>query len=164
MAGFGRDDRRDQVGAIDSLQLAENLNVGGDERVLEAGHRVGEFLDRDRVLDLDYAALKKDLKDLMTSSQDWWPADWGHYGGLFSFELKPEIDCFDYLNRMQLAINATHLGDTRTLVIPVAHTIFFEMGAARRAEMGIADSLIRVSVGIEDTADILNDFMQALSA
>lgn len=32
---------------------------------------------------LDYAALKKDLKKLMTDSQDWWPADWGHYGGLF---------------------------------------------------------------------------------
>lgn len=32
---------------------------------------------------LDYAGLKKDLKKLMTDSQDWWPADWGHYGGLF---------------------------------------------------------------------------------
>jgi len=32
---------------------------------------------------LDYAALKKDLLALMTDSQDWWPADWGHYGGLF---------------------------------------------------------------------------------
>ena len=32
---------------------------------------------------LDYDALKKDLADLMTDSQDWWPADWGHYGGLF---------------------------------------------------------------------------------
>jgi catalase-peroxidase len=32
---------------------------------------------------LDYAALKKDLRKLMTDSQDWWPADWGHYGGLF---------------------------------------------------------------------------------
>ena len=32
---------------------------------------------------LDYMGLKKDLKKLMTSSQDWWPADWGHYGGLF---------------------------------------------------------------------------------
>ncbi|GAB4454306.1 MAG: catalase/peroxidase HPI [Anaerolineales bacterium] len=31
---------------------------------------------------LDYAALKKDLADLMTNSQEWWPADWGHYGGL----------------------------------------------------------------------------------
>lgn len=32
---------------------------------------------------LDYEALKKDLNDLMTDSQDWWPADFGHYGGLF---------------------------------------------------------------------------------
>jgi len=32
---------------------------------------------------LDYAALKADLRALMTDSQDWWPADWGHYGGLF---------------------------------------------------------------------------------
>ena len=32
---------------------------------------------------LDYEALKSDLEELMTSSQDWWPADWGHYGGLF---------------------------------------------------------------------------------
>ena len=85
------------------------------------------------------------------------------YGALFSFELQPEIDCFDYLNRLKLAINATHLGDTRTLVIPVAHTIFFEMGAERRAAMGIADSLIRVSVGIEDTRDLLNDFSAALA-
>jgi len=32
---------------------------------------------------LDYEALKQDIRDLMTESQDWWPADWGHYGGLF---------------------------------------------------------------------------------
>jgi len=32
---------------------------------------------------LDFAALKKDMAALMTDSQDWWPADWGHYGGLF---------------------------------------------------------------------------------
>jgi len=32
---------------------------------------------------LDYSALKEDLKKIMTDSQEWWPADWGHYGGLF---------------------------------------------------------------------------------
>lgn len=85
-------------------------------------------------------------------------------GGLLSFELQDGMDCFDYLNRLQLAVPASNLGDTRTLVIPVAHTIFFEMGAERRASMGIAESLIRVSVGIEDTADLLEDFSQALGA
>lgn len=84
------------------------------------------------------------------------------FGSLFSFELRDDIDCFDYLNRLQLAVPASNLGDTRTLVIPVAHTIFYEMGPQRRASMGIAESLIRVSVGIEDTADLLEDFRQAL--
>ena len=37
---------------------------------------------REAVKSLDYDALKKDLHALMTDSQDWWPADWGHYGGL----------------------------------------------------------------------------------
>ena len=32
---------------------------------------------------LDYYELKEDLSNLMTDSQDWWPADYGHYGGLF---------------------------------------------------------------------------------
>jgi O-acetylhomoserine (thiol)-lyase len=86
------------------------------------------------------------------------------YGGLLSFELKEGMDCFDYLNRLRLAIPASNLGDTRTLVIPVAHTIYHEMGPARRANMGIAESLIRVSVGIEDTEDLLEDFRQALNA
>ncbi|NNG22401.1 cystathionine gamma-synthase family protein [Telluria aromaticivorans] len=85
-------------------------------------------------------------------------------GSLLSFELVDSIDPFDYLNRLQLGIPASNLGDTRTLVIPVAHTIFFEMGAERRASMGIAESLIRVSVGIEDTDDLLADFRQALDA
>ncbi|MBC7500477.1 MAG: cystathionine gamma-synthase family protein, partial [Herminiimonas sp.] len=84
------------------------------------------------------------------------------YGSLFSFELADGIDGFDYLNRLKLGISASNLGDTRTLVIPVAHTIFYEMGPERRAAMGIAESLIRVSVGIEDTDDIVGDFRQAL--
>jgi catalase-peroxidase len=40
------------------------------------------FNYRDEVKKLDVSALKKDLTALMTDSQDWWPADWGHYGGL----------------------------------------------------------------------------------
>ncbi|WP_066959532.1 catalase/peroxidase HPI [Microbulbifer sp. Q7] len=41
-----------------------------------------DFNYREAVKTLDYAALKKDLHALMTDSQAWWPADWGHYGGL----------------------------------------------------------------------------------
>ena len=44
---------------------------------------MGEDFDyQQEVKSLDFEALKQDLHDLMTDSQDWWPADWGHYGGL----------------------------------------------------------------------------------
>lgn len=42
-----------------------------------------DFNYREEVKKLDFEALKKDMHDLMTDSQEWWPADWGHYGGLF---------------------------------------------------------------------------------
>ncbi|MCB1146100.1 MAG: catalase/peroxidase HPI [Leptospiraceae bacterium] len=43
----------------------------------------GDFDYRKEFSKLDYEALKRDLTNLMTNSQEWWPADWGHYGGLF---------------------------------------------------------------------------------
>ncbi|MGE4126353.1 MAG: cystathionine gamma-synthase family protein [Pusillimonas sp.] len=87
----------------------------------------------------------------------------GRFGGLLGVELAADIDVFDFLNRLNVLVLATHLGDTRTLVLPVAHTIYYEMGPERRALMGIGDNLLRISVGIEDTHDLINDFEQALS-
>lgn len=84
------------------------------------------------------------------------------FGALLSFELDPALDCFDFLNRLRCVVLSSNLGDNRTLAIPVAHTIFHEMGAERRASMGIADSLIRLSVGIEDCDDLIADFARAL--
>jgi O-acetylhomoserine (thiol)-lyase len=86
------------------------------------------------------------------------------YGALMSMELADGIDCFDFLNRLKLVISSSHLGDNRTLAIPIAHTIYWEMGPQRRAQMGIADSLIRLSIGIEDFDDLVEDFRQALQA
>jgi O-acetylhomoserine (thiol)-lyase len=83
-------------------------------------------------------------------------------GALFSFELAAGIDVLAFLNRLRIVVLSSNLGDNRTLAIPVAQTIFWEMGAERRAEMGIADSLVRVSVGIEDRDDLIDDFRQAL--
>jgi O-acetylhomoserine (thiol)-lyase len=85
-----------------------------------------------------------------------------HPGALLSFELSAGVDTFAVLNRLRYVALSSNLGDNRTLALPVAQTIFWEMGPARRAEMGIADSLVRVSVGIEDSADLIGDFAQAL--
>ncbi|TSD67751.1 cystathionine gamma-synthase family protein [Inquilinus sp. KBS0705] len=82
-------------------------------------------------------------------------------GGLMSFALKDGVDVFAFLNHLQVVIKSSNLGDTRTLAIPVAQTIFFELGPEKRAEMGIPEGMIRLSVGIEDYEDLLEDFTQA---
>lgn len=84
-------------------------------------------------------------------------------GALLSFVLKDGSDCMEVLNKLELVINSSNLGDNRTLGIPVAHTIYFEMGPERRRSMGIEESLIRISVGIEETDDLLEDFERALA-
>jgi O-acetylhomoserine (thiol)-lyase len=86
----------------------------------------------------------------------------GKFGAIFSIDLTDEVDSFDFLNKMDTVIASSNLGDNRSLGIPVAHTIFYEMGAERRASMGIADSMIRFSIGIEEIDDLLQDFEKAL--
>jgi len=85
-----------------------------------------------------------------------------HPGALFSFELAADVDIWEFMNRLQVVVKSSNLGDNRTLAIPVAHTIYYEMGPERRASMGIDDSLIRISVGIEEPDDLVADFDQAL--
>lgn len=84
-------------------------------------------------------------------------------GALLSFEIAAGHDVLAILDRLRVAVLSSNLGDNRTLAIPVAQTIYWEMGPKRRAEMGIADSLVRVSVGIEDRDDLVADFAQALA-
>ncbi|NTS77798.1 cystathionine gamma-synthase family protein [Catenovulum sp. SM1970] len=86
-----------------------------------------------------------------------------YFGGLMSIDLVEGTDCIQFLNDLQLVINSTHLGDNRTLAIPVAPTIYYEMGLARRQEMGISENMIRLSIGIEDLDDLIADFEQALA-
>ena len=86
----------------------------------------------------------------------------GHFGSLLSIELSDDVDCFAFLNALKLVVISSNLGDNRTLAIPVAHTIYYEMGPERRASMGISDGMIRFSVGIEDVDDLIEDFKQAL--
>lgn len=152
-------------GASLGPEAAHHLAVGSETMALRLDREcanalaVAQMLEADeRVAAVYYPGLKSHPQHAISTEL------FRSYGSLFSFELKDGIDCFDYLNRLKLGVSASNLGDTRTLVIPVAHTIFYEMGAERRASMGIAESLIRVSIGIEDTDDLVEDFRQALDA
>lgn len=86
------------------------------------------------------------------------------YGGILSLDLANHIDPIKFLNTLNLVICATHLGDTRTLALPVASTIYFESSVKERQEMGVNDNMIRLSIGIEDIDDIIADFEYALAS
>jgi O-acetylhomoserine (thiol)-lyase len=90
--------------------------------------------------------------------------DWfGSGSWMLSFELRDPGRLVEVLNRLRLPLKATGLADTRTLIIPVAPTIFWEMGREARAAMGIAEGLVRLSVGLEAADDLIADFDQALA-
>ena len=150
-------------GASLGPEAAHHIAVGAETLALRMERACSNALALARLLEADPRVAAVHYPGLASHPQHAISSDlFRAHGFLLSFELKEGIDCFDYLNRLQVAIPASNLGDTRTLVIPVAHTIFYEMGAERRASMGIAESLIRVSVGIEDEADLLADFAGAL--
>ncbi|MDO6461805.1 cystathionine gamma-synthase family protein [Granulosicoccaceae sp. 1_MG-2023] len=86
------------------------------------------------------------------------------FGSLMSINIKSGVDCFEVINRLKLPVISTNLGDNRTLVIPVAQTIYHEMGAEARKELSITDNTVRISVGIEDFADLHDEFIGALNA
>ena len=85
------------------------------------------------------------------------------FGGMLSFEIKGGVEpAKRFMEKTHLPIIAPSLGGIETLLTRPAATSHSGMSPEERAKMGIADSLIRVSVGIESTEDIITDFQQAL--
>ena len=72
-----------EVGTKNMQWWPKSLNLDILHQQDKKSNPLGEDFDYQKeVQTLDFAALKKDMHALMTESQDWWPADWGHYGGL----------------------------------------------------------------------------------
>ncbi|MBU2500814.1 cystathionine gamma-synthase family protein [bacterium] len=85
------------------------------------------------------------------------------FGGLVSFSLPGEMkDVGRFLGRLRYAHRAASLGSVGTLIGPPAVTSHVELTAEARAELGIPETLIRCSVGIENLDDLIADFDQAL--
>ena len=152
------------LGASLGPEAAHHISVGSDtlalrmDRICENAQRLAEYLDgHEKVRKVYYPGLSGHPEHDRSASL------FGLHGGIFSIELVDDVDCFDFINKLDLVICSSNLGDTRSLAIPVAHSIYFEMGAERRASMGIDDSLVRFSIGIEELDDLLVDFEQALA-
>ncbi|MHB9155807.1 MAG: PLP-dependent transferase [Endomicrobiales bacterium] len=83
-------------------------------------------------------------------------------GALLTFELPSKKECYAFLNKLRLVRRATNINDNKTLALHPASTIFCEYSEQLKREMGVPETLIRLSVGIEDVEDIIADITQAL--
>lgn len=89
----------------------------------------------------------------------------GPYGGMVSFEVKgaAKAEVFAVLDRLKMVVRATSLGDVHTMVLHPWISSHRDVPVKQKERMGIRESLIRVSTGIEAIEDIIADFQQALA-
>ena len=82
-------------------------------------------------------------------------------GTLFTIDMQTKERAFEFLNRTKIATITANIGDSRTLALHMASTIYSDFDAPTRKFLGITDGLIRVSVGLENPQDIIDDFLNA---
>ena len=85
-------------------------------------------------------------------------------GGLFTFAVKGGYDaCVKLIDSLEIFSHVANLGDTRSLVIHTASTTHRQLNEEQQRAAGAAPELVRVSIGIEDAADLIADLDQALA-
>ncbi len=128
------------------------------ERHCENALKLAQFLElNDQVNLVKYPFLASHPKYAIAKKQM-------KYGGsIVVFEVKGGIEAGrKFLNKIQMCSLSANLGDTRTIVTHPASTTHGKLSVEDRLEVGITDGLIRVSVGLENINDIIEDINQAL--
>lgn len=82
-------------------------------------------------------------------------------GSLLTLDMGSKEAAFKFLNKTKLATITANIGDSRTLALHMASTIYRDFDAKEREFLGITDGLIRISIGLESPQDIINDFLEA---
>ncbi|PJI08277.1 MULTISPECIES: O-acetylhomoserine aminocarboxypropyltransferase/cysteine synthase family protein [Clostridium] len=84
--------------------------------------------------------------------------------GILTFRLGSKENAFKFLGKLKLILDLTNIGDCKTIIIHPASTICSSNTPEEREKMAVYDDLLRLSVGIEDVDDILEDIDRALEA
>jgi len=131
------------------------------QRAGENAAKVCEFLaQHPKVVGLGYLGMIKDARQKDIYQRHCFGA-----GSTFSLFIEGgEAECFRFLDALKVAKLAVSLGGTETLASHPASMTHLSVPEGRRAELGISDNLVRISIGIEDADDLIRDFDQALEA
>jgi len=128
------------------------------EKICRNAQTLAEYLDRrDSVASVMYSGLASSPYHEVAQRQFN-----GAHGGVLSFRLSSKERSFQFLNRLSLIKRATNIGDNKTLAIHPASTIFAHFKEEELAALGVDETLVRISTGIEDTEDLIEDIRQAL--
>ncbi len=84
------------------------------------------------------------------------------FGGIVSIRLDSKDQCFKFMNRLKLSKIAANLGDAKTLVVHPASSIYYNCSSRIKKRAGAYDDLVRISAGLENIEDIIDDFNEAL--
>ena len=82
-------------------------------------------------------------------------------GTLLTIDMGSKEKAFEFLNKTKLATLTANIGDSRTLALHMASTIYRDFDDETRGFLGITEGLIRVSIGLENPQDIINDFLES---
>jgi cystathionine gamma-synthase len=137
----------------------KTLSVRMDRQCANAASLADYLSSRSRVSRVYYPALATQNLDLMKRV-----LRSAHAGALVSIELQENTReaAFRFMDALSLCVRSTSLGDVFTGVLHPATASHREMAPKRRLQLGITEGLVRISVGIEDIADIIEDIQQAL--
>ncbi|MFC2137455.1 PLP-dependent transferase [Bacteroidota bacterium] len=84
------------------------------------------------------------------------------YGGILTFDLESKEKCYDFMDKLELIRRATNMNDNKSLIIHPASTIYVEFTNENLEDLGVRDTMMRLSVGIEDIEDLKDDISTAL--
>lgn len=87
----------------------------------------------------------------------------GRGGGIVTLRVGSKQRAYKLINSLKYALKATNIGDTKTLVIHPASTIYLHSNDEQRINAGVFDDTIRISIGIEDAVDLIEDFTNAIN-
>lgn len=86
------------------------------------------------------------------------------YGAILTIRVGSKERAFEIMNRLTIPYILSNIGDTKTLVVHPASTISLHSTEKELEDAGVYDDLIRISVGIEDVVDLINDFEMAINS
>lgn len=128
------------------------------DRSCENAMAVSEWLtETSKISRVDYPGLKNSEYHSISIEQFG-----SRFGGILTFDLKDRETAFRFMDSLQLIRRATNLNDNKSLILHPATTIFSEYSKEECDEMGVRDTMIRLSVGIESYKDLISDIRQAL--